>query len=223
VRTNRTAAIRWWLQRGFSRAKRRTNSRTSPPIRGTAAPIRVRPAAGDEPAVPAQQRRRCHHEQAATRAWQQPTRCSQEDPLARPWCGRPGWRRSIASSCRSTAISSSLKPFKRGRNVGLGYIQAATTTLAAHLRHRFRRWLRDRRVRQDRRPAPHQTQRSGQMPVLGSYPSRCLLRDRACGTAKSPRGGVELDSTLTARSRALGGEGQGRREGGPLGDSQHTS
>ncbi len=52
----RSPTIRWWPQRGFSRASRRTRDRISAPIRGRpGSPTRICPLTGDHPTVPQKQ------------------------------------------------------------------------------------------------------------------------------------------------------------------------
>jgi hypothetical protein len=108
-------AIRWWPQRGFSRARRRTSSRISPPTGGR--PARV---------AYVQRRatsRRCQRSSVVWVTRNEPQRERGSSRLAAASkirslgcsCGRPAWRRSTDSSCRRTTISSSLKLSERGR------------------------------------------------------------------------------------------------------------
>jgi hypothetical protein len=103
-------------QRGFSRASRSTNSRISPPIGGRP----FRPAYVQRRAT----RRRCQRDSVvgATRNDGQRERGDNRLAAARQTRSvvvsraRCVCRRSIASSCRRTTISSSLKSWERGRS-----------------------------------------------------------------------------------------------------------
>jgi hypothetical protein len=77
--------IRSYPHRGFSRASRRTSSRTSRLTLGRpGTPPRIRPVLGDEPAVPRQQRFRGHKERAPPRPGEQPARRGQENTICGP-------------------------------------------------------------------------------------------------------------------------------------------
>jgi hypothetical protein len=54
-----------------------------PADRRSAGPAGVGPAPGNQAPVPAKQRRRGHQERAPARAWQQPARGREQDPVAR--------------------------------------------------------------------------------------------------------------------------------------------
>jgi hypothetical protein len=103
-------------QRGFSPARRSTNSRISPPIGGRPLrPLYVQRLATS---------RRCHRSSVVgvTKNERQLDRGSSRLAAARRTrsaddnLGRSACRRRTASSCRSTTISSSLKSSERGRS-----------------------------------------------------------------------------------------------------------
>jgi hypothetical protein len=69
--------------------------------------VRVRPAPPDQLTVPAQQRRRAHRQACPGAPRQRPRERGGDRSIDRPMLRSPRRRRRIASSCRSTRISSS--------------------------------------------------------------------------------------------------------------------